>query len=481
MTRPPTETDVLVVGAGFAGLTAARRLADANVDVVVLEARQRVGGRTHTVQRNGVTIDLGGQWIGPGQDRVAALAHELGVDTYPQYDEGDHVVVRADGPRRVADPALAFDDEELLGYIDLVGALEALSESVPADSPWEAPDAEAMDRQTLAGWVDGRSPAPAVAELFEVGVQAVFAASSTDLSLLHVAHYLACSGGWAALTDTTGGAQETRLVGGVEPLARRLADLLGDRVYTDAEVTALAWGDDGVVATIGRGEGVRRLRARAAVVAVPPSVTQRLHFDPPLPPGRDQLIAHMPGGSVIKFHAVYPTPFWRAEGLSGQVIAPQAVVGATFDGTQPGPDGSAPGPGIITGFFEAAHATAAGRLTQDGRRAQVVAHLTATLGPRAADPIDYVDLDWSAEPHTRGCYGAHLPPGAWTRWGPELRRAVGPIHWAGSECATRWVGYIDGAIESGETSARAVLAALREAESGRTPGSGDTEEVGEHV
>ncbi len=464
-----TDADVLVVGAGFAGLSAARSLSEAGLDVVVIEARHRVGGRTHTVERSGVTLDLGGQWIGPGQTHIVALADELGIDTYPQYDDGDHLVVRNGVVSRVASPALAFDRDELVGYIELVGALEALADTVPTDAPWQAPDAAALDRQTLASWVDARNVPGAAAELFEVGVQAVFAATSADLSLLHVAHYVAAAGGWSALTDTTGGAQDRRVVGGLEPLAQRLADRLPRPVRLGCEMVGLAWDDGGVTATVSRlvetggdgsgagpvpGRTTGQLRARAAIVAVPPTVAQRIAFDPPLPPSRDQLMANMPGGSVIKFHIVYPTPFWRADGLSGQVIAPGSVVGATFDGTAPGHE--ADGPGVITGFFEAAHATAAGRQSQAERRNLVVAHLVQALGDGAAAPLDYVDLDWSAEPHTRGCYGAHLPPGAWTRWGPELRRNVGPIHWAGSECATRWVGYIDGAIESGLTTAAEV-------------------------
>ena len=204
MTDADADADVIVVGAGFAGLSAARALAGAGLKVVVLEARNRVGGRTHTVERSGVTLDLGGQWIGPGQSRIAALADELGVDTYPQYDDGDDVVVRAGTVVRVASPALAFAKEELLGYLELVAALEALADTVPTDAPWQAPKAAALDRQTLATWIDARNVPDAATELFEVGVQAVFAATSADLSLLHVAHYVAAAGGWSALTDTTG-------------------------------------------------------------------------------------------------------------------------------------------------------------------------------------------------------------------------------------------------------------------------------------
>ncbi|MFO7281415.1 MAG: flavin monoamine oxidase family protein [Thermoanaerobacterales bacterium] len=450
---PSEQVDVVVVGAGFAGLTAARAVHEAGRSVLVLEARDRVGGRTCTEEHHGTWIDLGGQWIGPGQDRVAALAAELGVETYPQPTEGDDVVLFGDGePQRAPDVALAFSDEELTAYLELAGALEAIAEKVPLDAPWLAPEAAAWDATTLREWVAGTGVPDRVAGLFEVAVQAVFAATSAQLSLLHAAHYVHSAGGWSKLTDTEGGAQQDRLVGGVQPLAERLAARLPDgALRLSTPVRGLAQDGDGVTVRTAGGE----VRARRAIVAVPPTLAGRIDHDPPLPPQRDQLLQHMPQGSVVKFHVIYDEPWWRAEGLSGTVLCPDEPIGVTFDGTPP-----AGTPGIVTGFFEGPAAVAAGARTREERRDVVVDVLARTLGERARDVRDYIDRDWSAEPWTRGCYGAHLPPGAWTVYGPALRVPVGRVHWAGTETAERWTGYIDGAIESGQRAAAEVLAAL---------------------
>jgi monoamine oxidase len=446
------QVEVAVVGAGFAGLTAARLLHEAGRSVVVLEARDRVGGRTCTETHHGTWIDLGGQWIGPGQDRVAALVAELGVGTYPQPEQGDDVLLADGAARRVPNVALAFTEDELVAYLELAGALEAIAEQVPLDAPWRGPDAGAWDATSLRDWVRARDAPPRVADLFEVGVQAVFAASTAQLSLLHAAHYVHSAGGWSKLTDSEGGAQQDRMVGGVQPLAERLAGLLPDgAVRLSSPVGRIAQDDRGA-AVEAHGTLVA---AERVVVALPPTLAGRIDYAPPLPAQRDQLVQHMPQGSVIKFHVLYEAPWWRAEGLSGTVLCPREPIGVTFDCTPP-----AGTPGLITGFFEGPAAVAAGRRTTGERRDVVVDVLARSLGGRARDALGYVDRDWSAEPFTRGCYGAHLPPGAWTVYGPALREPVGRVHWAGTETAERWTGYIDGAIDSGQRVAAEVLDVL---------------------
>lgn len=448
--------DVAIVGAGFAGLTAARQLSDAGRSVLVLEARDRVGGRTCTEEHLGTWIDLGGQWIGPGQDRIVALVHELGFPTYAQTEDGDDVIVDGLAARRVADVAAGFDDGELVTYVELVGALEAIAAEVPLDAPWAAAGAAEWDAVSLAEWVRGRGAPERVAALFEVGVQAVFAASTTQLSLLHAAHYVHSAGGWSKLTDSEGGAQQDRVEGGMQPVAERLADRLPPAtVLLSHAVTTIRHGDGRaqIEATGPRGPVV--IEAERVVVAVPPTLAGRITYDPPLGAQRDQLVQHMPQGSVVKFHVLYDEPWWRDEGLSGMVLAPGEPIGVTFDCTPP--SGS---PGLITGFFEGPSAVAAGEQTMEERRGVVVDVLVRALGERARDVAGYVDRDWSAEPFTRGCYGAHLPTGAWTVYGPALRRPIGPIHWAGTETAERWTGYVDGAIDSGQRVAEEILAAL---------------------
>lgn len=458
------DAEVVIVGAGFAGLTVARRLAEAGREVVVLEARDRVGGRTETIEVAGATVDVGGQWVGPGQDRLYALADEVGVATFPQHGAGDSVVVRDGTAERIGDIADAFSEGALGDYIEAVMRLDELAASVPVDAPWRAPDAEALDAETLATWMARQMNNDEARDLLRLTVQAVFATEPANLSLLHCVAYIASAGGWSRLTDTEGGAQQDRFVGGTRAVVeglRQLVEAASGDIRLSSPVQAVQQDDEGVT-VLANG---RSLRAARAVVAVPPALAARIGYDPPLSAGRDQLTQRMPAGSVIKFHVVYERPWWRDDGLSGQVLAIGDRIDVTFDGSPP--DGSL---GIITGFFEGAAAIAAEDLGEAGRRDHVVGVLTRALGRPAASPVAYVDRSWGAEQWTRGCYGAHLPPGAWTQLGPWLRPACGRIHWAGTETADRWAGYIEGAIDSGERVAAEVLATLDADTAGATDG-----------
>ncbi|MGH2983688.1 MAG: flavin monoamine oxidase family protein, partial [Solirubrobacterales bacterium] len=204
------------------------------------------------------------------------------------------------------------------------------------------------------------------------------------------------------------------------------------------------------------------LRARRAIVALPPALAGRIDYDPPLPGARDQLTQRMPMGSVIKCMAIYDEPFWREQGLSGQATSLPGPTQVIFDNTPP--NGA---PGVILGFLEARDARALGALPEAERRAAVIGTFERLFGPRAGKPRDYVEKDWSAEPYSRGCYAGVFGPGAWTGYGRALREPVRRIHWAGTETATRWMGYFDGAVQSGRRAAAEVVRAEGAAEAAR--------------
>jgi monoamine oxidase len=447
------EADVAIVGAGLAGLVAARDLRAAGASAVVLEARERVGGRLlNESLGDGVVVEVGGQWIGPTQDRIAVLAAEVGVETFPTHDKGANVIEWRGSLRRYSGTIPRINPLVLLDVLRVQRRLNRMAAQVPLERPWDAPKAAAWDAQTAHTWLRRNLPTRAGRELLQLGVEAVWAAQPEDVSLLHVLFYIHSAGRLERLLDTGGGAQQDRFVGGSQLVPLRLAERLGEDVVHGAPVRRIEHGADGVTL---HADGDTTLRARRAIVAIAPTLAGRLVYDPPLSGQRDQLTQRMPLGTVAKCMAVYDEPFWRADGLSGQGTSDTGPVKLTFDNSPPGGR-----PGVLLGFLEGRQARAAGLLSPADRRAAVIGCFTRLFGPRAAKPQRYVERLWAEEEFSRGCYGCHLPTGAWTGYGEALRAPVGPLHWAGAEVAEVWSGYMDGAVRSGESAAREVLAAL---------------------
>jgi monoamine oxidase len=447
-------TDVIIVGAGLAGLVAARALTRRGLHVRVLEARDRVGGRTYTRRLPvGRDIDLGGQWIGPGQDRIAALLAELGIGTYPQHTAGSKLLVvggrrREYGGRSIVPP---LGPLALLELARIFRRLDRLGAGVPLDAPHQARRAEEWDALTVAQWRRENIRGRKVRALFDIATQAVFAAEPSELSFLHFLYYLRSGGGMRRLVEVEGGAQQTRIAGGAQGVCERLAAGLGGAVTLEAPVRAVRRHSAGVEVFTDRGE----FRARRLVVAIPPALAAGIVWEPPLPALRAQLAQRMPMGSVIKCVAIYPAPFWREAGQAGEVVCDEDPVRLVFDASPP--DGSA---GALVCFVLGRAARLWGDRPAAERRMRVLEQLDGFFGPAARVPADYAEMVWAAEPWSGGCYGGFFPPGALTGFGHALREPVGPIHWAGTETAAEWCGYMDGAVESGERAAAEVAAVL---------------------
>ena len=461
--RARTRTaDVVVVGAGFAGLAAATAVRAAGKSVVVLEARRRVGGRVlnHRLAQGDV-VEIGGQWVGPTQDRLIALADDLGVETYKTYNDGDNLYYRDGSLARYASTGplgpIPPDPTGAPEAFVAIQQLNAMAAEVPRDAPWTAARAEEYDGQTFETYKLANAQTEGGRFLLDLGIEAVWAAEPRDVSLLHVLFYINSAGNESTpgtfdrLINTAGGAQESRFVGGSQRIALRLARRLGKRVVTGAPVRALEQSRGRVRAVCDR----VTVSARRAIVAVPPAVTPFIRFDPVLPGPRAQLLQRFPMGTVVKCMAVYPKPFWRDEGLTGQVTSDTGPCKITFDNTPP--DGS---PGVMLGFIEGEEARRWTARPLRERRAAVIESFVRYFGPQAADPIGYVDKSWAEEEWTRGCYGGYTPPGVLLSYGEEIRRPHGRIHWAGTETAEIWNGYMEGALRSGERAAAAALAGL---------------------
>ena len=440
-----THTDVVIVGAGFAGLTAARQLVHLGRDVVVLEGRDRVGGRSSTATIAGVPVDLGGTFVGPTQDEVLKLAADLGCQTVPTYDDGDNLIRWRGRVRAYSGTIPKLSIRELLDVARIRWHLARLARRVPLQQPWTADPS--LDEMSVEDWLRSIRASTAARDLMAIVARVTWGCELDEVSLLHAVRYVKAAGGMDRMLDTRGGAQQDRFPGGTQQIALRIADELGPRVRLNVPVRRVQWGDDVTVAFDG-GEGA----ARFAIVAVPPEHRADIAFAPELPEQHRELVTHWPQGNLSKAYAAYETPFWRANRQSGQALSDDGPVFITFD-VSPSPSG----PGILLGFTDS---RTFDPLPDPQRREAALSCFAEIFGDEALDPIDYLDHCWGLEPFAPGGPTAAVPPGSWTRYGESLRCPMGPIRWAGTETADEWTGFLDGAVRSGQRAAAEVAALL---------------------
>jgi monoamine oxidase len=409
---------------------------------------------------DGTTSEGGAEFIGPTQDRIAALARQLGIGTFATYNTGKNVYYR-NGKRS------EYDTDGLLGavppdwgVIDLQFAMLSLgnmAKTVPVGEPWKAAKAEEWDSQTFYTWSRSNSLSSGARFLLDAFASATLSVRSRDVSLLYVLHYIAAAGNESSpgtvdrLINTKNGAQETRFVGGSQEVPVRLAASLGDRVRYNAPVRSVVTGEGGVTVNA---DGIT-VTARRVVVAMSPAIADKIDFSPGLPASRAQLMQRYPMGSVAKFVAVYETPFWRAAGLTGQSVADSGAVDTTFDNSPP--DGSR---GILMGFINQTAIRRLDAASPDEIRTAGLASFTTLFGGQAGSPVRTAYQRWDNEPWSGGGPTGIAPPGVLTDFGAALRAPCGPVHWAGTETSGFWTGYMDGAVRSGERVAKEVHAAL---------------------
>jgi monoamine oxidase len=464
-TRPRRNADVIVVGAGLAGLTAARQVRAAGKSVIVMEAQNRVGGRTLSEDIGGGEIaDLGGTFIGPTQDHIAAIVKDLGIPTFPTYNTGNNVFVRSDGRREEfasntpvfgtapSDPEIAPD------IVAVVAQLDSMAAEIDVKKPWSHPNAALWDSQTLETFVRANSTgSKEFLALLSAACEPIFGAEAREVSLLYVLFYIASSGNeqnvgtFERNFNTTGGAQETRIEGGAQLISIKMAEQLGKRVMLKSPARRIDQGRFGVRVWSDK----FYVSGKRVIVAMPPALANRVIYHGGMTDLRDQLMQRIPQGTLRKFEAVYEKPFWRDKGLSGQAISNIGPIKVTFDASPK--DAS---PGVILGFIGGTSARTWTPRSFDDRKKACLDLLATFFGDEAHNVKAVYEKDWAADPYAIGCpVGVHAP-GTLIDFGEALRAPVGKIHWAGTETADYWCGYMDGAVRSGERAAAEALAGL---------------------
>jgi len=444
------ELDAIVVGAGLSGLAAAQRLRAAGKRVRVLEARERVGGRTETVDFDGGLVDLGGQWVAPTQTRILALVDELKLELVPQFCGGARLL-DFDGAVRRYRGLLPKIPLFALGELGLsMVRLDRMARRLAREAPWKAAEAAGWDSMSVEDWLAAHVRTAGAKAMLRIATEAIFAAHPRELSLLYFLHYIHCGGGLQRLAEVEDGAQQWKIEGGAQQLSLGMAERLGAALTLGEPIHAIE-GDGEGLTVIGARE---RYRAARVILAVSPAIAAKIDLPPTVSERRRELHERMFMGSTIKCLAAYDRAFWRERGLSGEAVSDRLRVRLAFDASS----SCGAHPRLVAFVFDA-EARALAKLDAEARRSAILADLAHLFGPEAASPTAFIERDWQAEPYSGGCYVGLLGAKSFAPLGPSLREVAGRLHFAGTEAATRWVGYFEGAVESGERAADEVLAA----------------------
>ncbi|BFZ00964.1 hypothetical protein BsWGS_04003 [Bradybaena similaris] len=453
--NPRTGADVVIIGAGLSGLTAARSLQKSNIDVLVLESRDRVGGRMHTVQNKMARyVDLGAAYVGPDQKRVLKLIDEFGLKTFRTNEKEDLLYYEKGKATRFKSvfPPIG----SLLSWLDMNNMLrlfDKMSKEIPQKAPWTAARAKEWDQMTVQQFINQHAWTSAGKYIISDSVRLNNTIEPHEVSLLYILWHYKTVGGVHVINATEGGAQEQKVIGGTQQICNRLAETVGpDNILLDQVVYRIDQsGSDVIVSTL---EG-SQFKCKQVIVTIPLTIQAQVTFHPALPLARSQLIQRVPMGCVMKAFLYYKTPFWKEKGLCGScnINDDDSLVSYTMDNSAP--DGSNP---ALVAFIVASNARRAAEMTLSERKSNITRVLAKVFQSDVAlNPIFYDEKNWTGEPYSGGCYFLSMPPGVLTTYGRILREPAGNIFFAGTELATDWVGYMEGAIQSGTFAANQVL------------------------
>lgn len=433
--------DVIVLGAGLAGLAAARDLAAAGTDVLVLEARGRVGGRVEqTGLPDGRTVQLGGEVVGRAHTAYLGLAEELGLKLVPSYVAEPGQMVRATPEGRSAgEPPHWFRPGDDAKHQRLATEFTALAATVDPDDPWSHPDAGALDRLSVADWLRSRHAGPAVVRLWEIGQLALAGGSYERISLLAAlrksAAVPASGPGDYDYDDWEG----LRLAAGSATLAEVMGRELGPRVRLGSPVTAVGIRPGRCTVQLATGE----VLTAGAVVSALPVGPLRSVVVTGVSEARLASLHRQRHATAAKFAAVYDRPFWRADDLSG-LSECEGVLGSTWPQNE----------GILSALIPPERFGVLLGTPPQLRTPELLAEIATLYGDEALRPLSCHLRLWGTDPWTQGYV---------TQWSPGEVMAVGPLHGTHEPpfyvCGSdQWVaGYMEGAVRTGRAAAREVL------------------------
>ncbi|XP_077983035.1 amine oxidase [flavin-containing] B-like [Glandiceps talaboti] len=453
-----TKKDVIVIGAGISGMSAAKVLHEAGLDIMVLEARDRLGGRSVTFNDPSYgCADMGAGFVGPTQNRILRLMKELGIENY-KVNETGKTLLELDGTRYCYDGVIPnfYNPITALDINHLLVTIEKELEKIPVSAPWDSAEAEEYDNMRAAEWFDKVCWTDGAKSLGRILTTSIFLAEPEEMSLLLFLWNLKVGGGTKRMTSIENGAQERFIYGGIQQISEKIAELIGtDKVFLNSCVTALTQNDDGVKVTTKSG---KIYMADHVVLAIPPILVTEIAFQPVLPFAKDKMLEEIylkkSVGAGYKVYAFYENAFWRDQGLNGFSIS-DGLIPATFDGTKP--DGTHP---ALIGLIGGNNARLLASLSPEDRRYQICQHFADLFQSEdALHPKHFIEYSWIDDEYSKGCIGL-FPIGFLNKYGRTLRESHGHVYFAGTETATVWRGYMDGAVQAGERAAREVLHSL---------------------
>lgn len=442
-------TDILIVGAGYAGIAAAKKLHTAQQDFMVIEARDRIGGRTLTEDlESGVTVDMGAKWVGPTQHLVWEWIKETQTETYDTYDQGKNLLKFKNKISSYTGTIPKIDPISLIDLGIAISKMNKLSAQISLTEPWNHPKAKEFDAMTLATWMEKHIWTAKAKHLFEIGIQTVFAAEASEISLLFALFYFKSGDNMDTLISIKNGAQQSILKGGTQGLIKKIAASFLDKIHLESPLVRLSQQASGIIAETNK----LKIHARKCILTIPPVLINTIVFEPPLPQQKAQLYQRMPMGAAMKVYLIYPTPFWREMGFSGQIVSDEYPLKVTFDVGHADSD-----QGVLLVFVEGNDARNFIDLEEGARKKMILECVEKIFGHQASMPMQYIDKCWTEEVYSRGCYTGLMGPNTLTQFGHQIRVPFKHIHFAGTETAEKWCGYLDGAISSGYRAASEVL------------------------